>query len=61
MSNKDIRSALKESQIRHWQMADFLGIHENTFVRHLRKELPEEEKQKIYSAIEELKQQKEAV
>lgn len=54
MSNKDIRTALKENQIRHWQMADFLGIHENTFVRHLRKELPEEEKAKIYDAITQL-------
>lgn len=54
MKNKDIREALKASGVKHWRLAEFLGIHENTFVRRLRKEIPDAEKKQIFEAIEKL-------
>lgn len=54
MKNKDIREALKINGVKHWELADHLGIHENTFVRRLRKELPDTEKHQIFEAIEKL-------
>ena len=50
-ANNKIRKALGESRMRHWELADLLGISENTLTRRLRKELPEEEQQRIISII----------
>lgn len=50
-NNKKIRTALEESRMRHWELADLLGISESTLVRKLRKELPEEEQKRIISII----------
>lgn len=54
MKNLDIRELLKEKRVRQWQVADKLGIAEMTLVRKLRYELSAEEKQKIFTIIEEL-------
>ena len=54
MKNLDIRELLKENRVRQWQVADKLGIAEMTLVRKLRYELTAEEKQKIFTIIEEL-------
>jgi hypothetical protein len=54
MKNLDIRTKLKEANIKQWELADQLGIAEMTLVRKLRYELPEEEKQKIFLIIAEL-------
>ena len=47
MKNLDIRQALKENNIKHWQLAEALNIAEFTLCRKLRHELSEEKK-KIY-------------
>ncbi len=52
MKNLDIREAIKKAKFRHWQIADLLNISEATFVRKLRKELSETEKQRILKIIE---------
>ena len=52
-SNTKIRSALEESRMRHWELANLLGISESTLVRWLRTELPEEEQKRIISIIKE--------
>ena len=54
MKNLDIRELLKEKRVRQWQVADKLGIVEMTLVRKLRYELTAEEKQKIFTIVEEL-------
>ncbi len=54
MENLEIRRKLKETKVMQWQVADALNISEMTLVRKLRYELPEEEKQKIFSVIEEI-------
>ena len=54
-ANMDIRETAKTCKVALWQIADELGITEWTFIRHLRKELPGAEKEKIFGIIEELK------
>ena len=56
ISNQDIRQAIKESKLFQWQVSDKLGMHDTNFSKLLRKELPEEKKQHIFSIIEELKE-----
>ena len=55
-SNSDIRNLLKTKNIKHWKLADLLGVSETTLVRKLRKELPKEEKEKIINIIEKEKE-----
>lgn len=57
MCNQDIRQAAAESIVRLWRIADALGITDSSFSRKLRKELPQEEKEKIFSIIRELSQE----
>lgn len=54
MNNLDIRKEAEQSNIKLWQIAEYLGITDGNFSRKLRKELPEEEKQKIFQIINEL-------
>ena len=54
VKNQDIRDAAKKSGIKLWQIADKLGIWDATLSRKLRKELPQEEKEKIIGIIAEL-------
>lgn len=53
MVNADIRYKLFESGIQHWRIARRLGIDASTFSRKLREELPDAEKAKIITLIEE--------
>lgn len=55
MNNKDIRQAIKEAGLRHWQVAEVYGLNEGNFSRLLRKELDQEKKEAVFSAIEEAK------
>lgn len=54
MENVEIRSAYMQASIKQWQLAEALGISETHFSRKLRKELPQEEKEKILAVIEKL-------
>lgn len=54
MSNQDIRRAAAEAGLRLWQIADRLRIADYNLSRKLRHELPDEEKEKIFSIIAEL-------
>ena len=54
MKNQEIRQAALRKGVRMWQIAEALGVHENTFSRRLRTELPQEEKEKILSIIDDL-------
>lgn len=54
MTNSDIREAAAGAGVRLWQIADKLGITDFTLSRKLRKELPPEEKARIFSIIKEL-------
>lgn len=54
ISNQDIRTLLKTSKIKHWELAEALEISETTLVRKLRKELSNEEKKRIFNIIDKL-------
>ena len=57
MCNQDIRQTATKSSVRLWRIADALGITDSNFSRKLRKELPQEEKEKIFSIIQKLSQE----
>lgn len=52
MNNIEIREAIKESGFKHWQIADMIGIADTTFCRMLRRELTEDKKQEILTAMQ---------
>lgn len=54
MRNEEIRRA--KGSVPSWIIAEKLGIHENSFYRLLRQELPIEKKEEVLKIIEELKQ-----
>lgn len=60
MCNMDIRQAATRAGVRLWQIADAVGVNDGNFSRKLRRELPAEEKQRIFGIIEALAREKEA-
>lgn len=51
--NREIRESLAKNNMKQWELAKLLGVHEVTLVRRLREELPKEEKDRICRLIEE--------
>lgn len=58
LANADIRAAAKGASVRMWEIADHLKISEPSITRKLRHELPQSEKQRIFSAIEKIAKEK---
>lgn len=54
MKNQEIRQAAAGAGVRLWQIAEALGIADFTLSRKLRRELPPEEKERIFGIIREL-------
>lgn len=54
MQNSDIRTAAAKADVWLWQIAERLGMTDSNFSRKLRRELPQEEKEKIFGVIDEL-------
>lgn len=54
LANADIRAKAKGAGVRMWELADHLNISEPTVTRKLRHELPQAEKERIFSIIEEI-------
>lgn len=54
MCNQDIRHNATKAGVKLWQIADALGIADCNFSRKLRKELPQDEKEQIFSIIRRL-------
>lgn len=52
--NSTVREAIKNANLKHWEIADRLGISENTLVRWLRVPLPIDKHERIMKAIQEL-------
>jgi len=55
--NAEIRNAIENSYFFTWQLAQKLGIHENTLYRWLRTEMAEDKKEKVMIAIAQLNQE----
>lgn len=56
--NLDIREAAQNNAVMLWEIADKLGITDSHFSRKLRHELPQAEKDRIFSIIEEIAKEK---
>lgn len=54
MKNLDIRQSAYNAGVKLWQVADAVGLNDGNFSRKLRHELPDEEKQKILTIIQQL-------
>lgn len=57
--NLDVREALIKSDVAHWELAKKLNMNECVFCRKLRNELTSEEKYKLFSAIQEIVEERE--
>jgi hypothetical protein len=60
-ANEDIRQTAQEAKVRFWQVAEVLRLSDGTFSRKLRHELPQAEKDRILTIIEQLRAEPEAV
>lgn len=60
LANTDIRAAAKNAGVKLWELAYHLNISEPTVTRRLRRELPQSEKERIFTAIEEIAKKKAA-
>lgn len=49
--NLEIRKALSDANLKHWQLADILGISEGRLSVKLRHEFPPEERERILTII----------
>lgn len=58
MANKGIRDAINAAGIKHWQVADAMGVTDCTFCKWLRKELPPEKQREVMDAIQRVVKQK---
>ena len=52
MNNLDIRSRARETGVKLWEIAAYIGINPTTMTVWLRRELPEEKKQAMMKAID---------
>lgn len=53
-ANQTVRDKAKRNGIKHWQIANYLGISEQTILRWLRTPLSPERESMILAAIDEL-------
>lgn len=52
--NDAIRATAKEHGVKLWQIAERVGMNDGNFSRKLRRELPEDEQQRIIQIIHEI-------
>lgn len=55
MANQDLRDLMKKNRVYIWEIAQEYGCAESTFIKKLRFELTQEEKEKIVEIINKLK------
>lgn len=55
MCNKDLRDEMRIANVRHWEVADAIGVSEMTMVKWLRKELDDDKKALVSLTREENK------
>ena len=58
MANEAIKIYAIQKNVPFWQIAESIGIHESTFSRKLRHDLPPEDQSKIRSIIDDLAENK---
>lgn len=60
MENVAIREKARENKVKHWQIADYIGVSEQTFMRWLRKKLPADKEKQVFDAIDAISSRQEA-
>ncbi len=55
MANIEIRKQIADAGLKHWEVADAVGVNEATLCVWLRKPLTEERLERVNTAIEKLK------
>ena len=58
MSNKDVREAAKNANIKLWEIAERFGCNDGNFSRKMRRELNQEDKEKVFQIIEEIENER---
>ena len=58
MKNRKVREAAAAHGVKLWQIADRLGMNDGNFSRMLRKDLPEQEQEKILVLIAEIAEER---
>lgn len=53
-ANEDVRRFIRAHDVKTYEVARHLGVHENTLLRWLRDELPEDRKKMIKTAVTEV-------
>jgi hypothetical protein len=59
-ANQEIRNYMEKHHITMWQLGAKLGRSDNTMIRRLRMELPEQEKAAVLAALAEIVKEREA-
>ena len=54
MANAEIREILRKKRIRHYEVAEQLGVSEYTFCKWLRSELPPDKREEVLEAIKKI-------
>lgn len=57
--NSKIREQIRRAGVRHWAVADAMGISEDTLVRWLRKPLTEEKEKKVLEGVRKARERNE--
>lgn len=58
MTNAEMKKLFKSEGIFMWQIAQALGIHEMTFSKWFRNELPKERQKEVMAAVAEIKKKR---
>ena len=58
MNAETLKQTIRNSGVKQWQIADFIGISEYTLCKKLRKDIKEEDFIKIQNAVEEIKKER---
>lgn len=58
MANLVIRQLIHNNRLHYYEVAEAIGVHECTFSKWMRTEMPEEKKEKVMQAINKLISQK---
>ncbi len=56
-ANQELKNYARSKKVPYWRIADAYDVCENTIARMFRKELPQEEKEKIMKIIDEIAEQ----
>ena len=60
MENMDIRTAIMAAGLRNYMIADQMEIQESNFSRMLRRPISEDQRRRVYEAIEHVKSKRQA-